>query len=291
MRALFRAGGARTATSLPCSPSNTHLDDPQRSRCRAGEASRKPPLLFVHGGYCDAWCWEPIFPAVVRGARLSGVRAQPARPRRERRRRLAVHRRARRLRRRRRARRRDAAGAAGADRPFDGRGDRRAHRRQAPGARRGAARAGAAGRPAADRGAARRRASRLPDAHERHSIRRGCPTTCCDTLRPFYFSADVAAGVLAEARGTSNVESPRALFDLSLRLHWALPTRDHRPVFVLGAEGDRICTPDDVRATARHHGVDATILPGPRAHADARAGMGTRRAAAEAGCARSSTLE
>jgi pimeloyl-ACP methyl ester carboxylesterase len=21
----------------------------------------KPPLLFVHGGYCDAWCWEPYF--------------------------------------------------------------------------------------------------------------------------------------------------------------------------------------------------------------------------------------
>src|SRR3954471_10886731 len=23
--------------------------------------SNKPPLLFVHGGYCDAWCWEPYF--------------------------------------------------------------------------------------------------------------------------------------------------------------------------------------------------------------------------------------
>jgi len=23
--------------------------------------TRKPPLLFVHGGYCDAWCWEPYF--------------------------------------------------------------------------------------------------------------------------------------------------------------------------------------------------------------------------------------
>src|SRR3954451_22717797 len=21
----------------------------------------KPPLLFVHGGYCDSWCWEPYF--------------------------------------------------------------------------------------------------------------------------------------------------------------------------------------------------------------------------------------
>ncbi len=31
---------------------------------------------------------------------------------------------------------------------------------------------------------------------------------------------------------------------------------------MIGAEGDRICTPADVRATARHHGVDAAIVPG-----------------------------
>ena len=30
----------------------------------------------------------------------------------------------------------------------------------------------------------------------------------------------------------------------------------------MGAEGDRVCTPADVRATARHHGVEATVLPG-----------------------------
>jgi len=33
-------------------------------------------------------------------------------------------------------------------------------------------------------------------------------------------------------------------------------------VLVMGADGDRIANPDDVRATARHHGVDATLLPG-----------------------------
>jgi non-heme chloroperoxidase len=31
-----------------------------RSRLPARESAR-PPLLFVHGGYCDAWCWEPYF--------------------------------------------------------------------------------------------------------------------------------------------------------------------------------------------------------------------------------------
>ena len=68
--------------------------------------------------------------------------------------------------------------------------------------------------------------------------------------------------ILAEAPNHLNAESPRALFDLSLRLHWALPTTNGRPVFVMGADGDRISVPDDVRATARHHGVTPVIVPG-----------------------------
>ncbi|HET9763724.1 MAG TPA: alpha/beta fold hydrolase, partial [Casimicrobiaceae bacterium] len=31
-----------------------------RSR-RPARANSRPPLLFVHGGYCDGWCWEPHF--------------------------------------------------------------------------------------------------------------------------------------------------------------------------------------------------------------------------------------
>jgi len=82
------------------------------------------------------------------------------------------------------------------------------------------------------------------------------------TLRPFYFSAGVPTTVLSEAQRHMNVESPRALLDLSLRLHMALPERPTSPVLVLGAHGDRICTPADANATAHHHGVTATILPG-----------------------------
>jgi non-heme chloroperoxidase len=82
------------------------------------------------------------------------------------------------------------------------------------------------------------------------------------TLRPFYFSDRMQPALLAEAVRHLNGESPRALFDLSLRLHWALPTRATSPVFVLGVTGDRISTPDDTHATAAHHNVDATILPG-----------------------------
>src|SRR5260221_8538776 len=80
-------------------------------------------------------------------------------------------------------------------------------------------------------------------------------------LRPFYFSDRVDPAILKEALFHLKGDSPRALFDLSLRLHWA-PPRAPSPVFVMGAEGDRISTPDDVQATARHHHVDPTILPG-----------------------------
>jgi len=83
-----------------------------------------------------------------------------------------------------------------------------------------------------------------------------------DALRPYYFSDDVAPEILAQASSHLCAESPRVLLDLSMRLQWQLPERGGVPLFVLGAEGDRISTPDDVRATAEHHGVEATIVPG-----------------------------
>jgi non-heme chloroperoxidase len=81
-------------------------------------------------------------------------------------------------------------------------------------------------------------------------------------LEPFYFSPRADRALLREAARHLNGESPRALLDLSLRLHWGLPERRSPPVLVVGAEGDRICRPDDVHATARHHGVSATMFPG-----------------------------
>jgi pimeloyl-ACP methyl ester carboxylesterase len=81
-------------------------------------------------------------------------------------------------------------------------------------------------------------------------------------LRPFYFSDRVDPAILREAMFHLKGESPRVLFDLALRLHWALPPSAPSPMFVMGAAGDRISTPDDTRATARHHHVEAMILPG-----------------------------
>ncbi len=87
-------------------------------------------------------------------------------------------------------------------------------------------------------------------------------TVPLEALRPFYFSDRVEPAMLAEAVRHLSAESPRAILDLSLRLHWIRPERNGAHLMVIGAEGDRICTPADLAATARHHGVEATLLPG-----------------------------
>jgi pimeloyl-ACP methyl ester carboxylesterase len=224
-------------------------------------ASRKPPLLFVHGGYCDAWCWEPHFlpwfaakgwPAYALSLRGHGesagketlfiaslddyvadvehVASQLAAPPV-----LIGH----------------SMGAAVCERFLATRPIR------------GAALL-APIPPAGLLSVAARLAAAHPDYV--HHMARLDPMQLSDdlltTLRPFYFSERMKPALLAQAVLHLNGESPRALFDLSLRLHWALPKRATSPVFVLGATGDRISTPDDTRATAAHHGVPATILPG-----------------------------
>jgi pimeloyl-ACP methyl ester carboxylesterase len=231
-----------------------------RKRLPASD-TRKPPLLFVHGGYCDAWFWEPYFlpwfaargfPAYalsLRGHGASGGRDSlfitslddyeadvehvagtlPAPPI------LVGH----------------SMGAAIVERIVAKRPVR------------GAALL-APLPPAGLLPIAARLAAAHPDSLMH--VGKGDPsrlsTSVLKALRPFYFSDEVPRALLAQAGRHFSAESPRALFDLSLRLHWALPTRDHRPLFVLGAEGDRICTPEDVRATARHHNVEATIVLG-----------------------------
>ena len=224
--------------------------------------SKRPPLLFVHGGYCDAWFWEPYFlpwfaargyPAYALSLRGHGTSGGA-----------------------------ETLFAAGLE-DYEADVEHVAGTLRTPPVLIGHSMGAAiverivAKRPV--RGAALLAplppagllsiATRLAASHPDYLVQMmGNPdplrlsADVLDTLRPFYFSDAVQERMLAEAAGHLNPESPRALLDMSLRLHWALPQQDHRPMFVLGVEGDRICTPQDVRATARHHNVEAAILPG-----------------------------
>ena len=175
-------------------------------------ATRKPPLIFVHGGYGDAWCWEPYFLPWFAAKGWPAYALSAARPRHQQRRRDAVHRGPRRLCRRCRACRRRARRRADPDRPLDGRRDLERMWRRA-------------------RSAAPRcwRPCRLRDCcrSPRGSPQR-IPTTCrirrarpdapvgriLKALRPFYFSDRVDPAILAGGHFHLKGESPRALFDL-----------------------------------------------------------------------------
>ena len=231
-------------------------------RSRHPKAStRKPPLLFVHGGYCDAWCWEPHFlpwfaarghaahALSLRGHGTSGgaemlwstglddyvadverVAAQlPRAPV------LVGH----------------SMGAAIVERLMSTRPVR-------------AAVLLAPLPPAGLMPVAARLAAERPDYLLQMAsfdpVRISAEVLA--VLEPFYFSPNADRALLREAARHLNGESPRALLDLSLRLHWGLPERESPPVLVVGADGDRICRPGDVHATARHHGVQATVFPG-----------------------------
>jgi len=246
-------------------PAESHIEVRSRLPARAGRKSngngRKPPLLFVHGGYCDGWCWEPHFlpwfAGEGHGAHALSLRGHGASGGRE------------------------SLFVAGLD---DYAADVERVMAQFPvapiliGHSMGAAvverllatrplRAAALIAPVPPTGLlplAARLAVERPDylVHMGQFDPARLSAKVLGTLQRFYFSDDVAPAILAEAGRHLGAESPRALLDLSLRLHWQLPERSGVPVLVMGAEGDRICTPDEVRATARHHGVEPVILAG-----------------------------
>ena len=239
-------------------PSEPHLE--VRTRLPA-TASRKPPLLFVHGGYCDAWCWDPHFlpwfAAHGHAAHALSLRGHGE------------------------SAGADALWVTGLD-DYAADVERIASTLPVPpilvGHSMGAAvverlvatrpvRAAALLAPIPPAGllpVAARLAAEHPDYLFQMSRLdpRKLSTEVLSALEPFYFSDRIDRRLLREAARHLGVESPRALIDLSLRLHWRLPDAESPPMFVLGAHGDRICRPEDVVATARHHGVTATLLPG-----------------------------
>ena len=74
----------------------------------------------------------------------------------------------------------------------------------------------------------------------RRGRRRSCARPCCTCSRRI------------AARAVRSVDAPAL----------GRAAGHARPVFVIGADADQIASPADVEATARHHGVTASILPG-----------------------------
>ncbi len=242
-------------------PAELRLEVRSRAPERNASARIRPPLLFVHGGFCDAWYWEPYFlpwfaslgyathALSLRGHGKSGGA--------------------------------DSLFVAGLD-DYAADVERIAAQLDEPpvliGHSMGAAvierllatrpvRAAAllapippaglfvvAGRLAAERPEYIMQMGQLDPGRVTGEVLRA--------LQPYYFSRNVRPEVLREAVRHIGSESPRALFDLSLRLHWQLQTRQGTPPLVLGVTGDRICTPDDVRSTAHHHGVEPVMVDG-----------------------------
>ena len=230
-----------------------------RSRLPA-RANTGPPLLFVHGGYCDAWCWEPYFlpwfaargyPAYalsLRGHGASGGRESlfvagiddyavdvarvagklPSRPV------LIGH----------------SMGAAVVERLIAA-GPVRAAALFAPVPPTGLG--PVAGRLLAWQPEYLVNMQRLDAPHLGGDV--------LAALRPMYFSDNVAPEIMAQAVTHLSVESPRVILDLALPSPRVRPRLALKP-FVLGVGGDRIATPGDVTATASYYDTTATIVPG-----------------------------
>ena len=227
---------------------------------RPARANGRPPLLFVHGGYCDGWCWEPHFlPWFAAGGYESHALS------------LRGH-----------------GGSGGYETLFvAGLDDFAADVAQV--ARRlsaepvlighsmgaavverllvsGPVRAAALLAPIPPAGlgpVAHRLAAHQPE-YLVNLHRLDAPHLTGDVLaalRPMYFSDDVDPAVLVESVAHLTVESPRAILDLTMPWHKERPPTPVRP-FVLGVTGDRIATPSDVKATASFYDTTATIVPG-----------------------------
>jgi len=222
--------------------------------------SARPPLLFVHGGYCDAWCWEPFFlpwfaaqgfPSYalsLRGHGASGGQESlfvaglddfvadvehvaamlPSPPV------LIGH----------------SMGAAVVERLLTTRPIRAA--------------ALLAPVPPGGLGPVASRLMAWQPEYLVNMQRLDAPHLSGDVqaaLAPMYFSGTIDPKILAEAFAHLTVESPRALLDLMLRLHGGKPVAAAR-LLVLGSHDDRISTPVDVKATASLYGVAPTIVRG-----------------------------
>ena len=123
--------------------------------------------------------------------------------------------------------------------------------------------AGAADGTPADGRAARRRAARVPDADCRSSIRRGSPRTC-STCCGRTISAPTSRREILRRSDESPLRgiAARAARSVAAAALAAAGAQRRRRCSCWAPKAIASANPDDVRATASHHGVEATIVPG-----------------------------
>ena len=238
-------------------PPETNLE--VRSRLPA-RPDGKPPLLFVHGGYCDAWCWDPYFlpwfAAQGYAAHALSLRGHGASGGQESLFVAALDDYAADVER--------VAQSLGSPPVLIGHSMGASIVEHLLGRRPVRAAALLAPVPPGGLGPIAGRLLALQPEYLVNLHRLDAPHLSGDVLaalRPLYFSDDVAPEIMAEALFHIGAESPRAILDLTLRWHDTRPDSRITP-FVLGAQGDRIATPADARATAELYETDATIVPG-----------------------------
>ena len=228
---------------------------------RPNRRNSNPPLLFVHGAYCDAWCWEvyilPWFAAAGYPAYALSLRGHGKSPGRE------------------------EMGSLHLDDYID---DIRQVVAELParpvlighsmGATLVERLVGEESFPGAALICPVPPSGLLPvltrlwwgrpeffwNAQKLH--RGAIDPVAMSTLREFYFTTNAAPEVLAGAMRHLSPESPSAVMELAWR-GMSSRAEDHAtPMCVVAAGNDALFTPEDAQATAARHGVDAIVLDG-----------------------------
>jgi pimeloyl-ACP methyl ester carboxylesterase len=228
---------------------------------RANRRNQNPPLLFVHGAYCDAWCWEvhilPWFAAAGYPAYALSLRGHGKSPGR------------------------NDLGSLHLDDYMDDIRQVVADLRARPvliGHSMGATLIERLVAEETFPGAAlicpvppsgllpvlTRLWWGRPDFfwHAQKLHHGAIDPVAMSTLREFYFTTNASPEILAGAMRHLSPESPQAVMELAWRGLSRRAQAHDTPMCVIAAADDALFTPDEAQATAARHGTEAIVLDG-----------------------------
>ena len=226
---------------------------------RSNRRNRNPPLLFVHGAYCDAWCWDvhilPWFAGAGYAAYALSLRGHGKSPGRENLGSLHLADYMEDI--------RQVVGELPARPVLIGHSmgatlvERLVAEETFPGA--------ALVCPVPPSGllpVLTRLWWRRPDFfwHAQKLHRGAIDPVAMSTLREFYFTSNAPAEILAGAMRHLSPESPQAVMELAWRALAPRPQAHDTPICVIAAANDALFTPEDAQAIAARHGSDAIVL-------------------------------